>query len=341
MGVHEEVDEERLQLTLVAEDEARDRSGRDPERQPFLLEGRLEELDRFAQRLADVEAVLGRTGGPREPAEALDEPLHALDLARDDPAEVLEERMVVEPARDELGERLDGHDRVLDLVGDAGSQDLEVGQSLHSLALGLQLLERREVTEHRDRAQDGAPGIAQGRGRADHRAGRRPGVQHDLRRRPRLPVLERRAQQRAQDLGQPAHGLAPDRLGPQRREALRRPIEHGDAPRRVHRHHPALDGGHDVFHVLVGEHDLGVELGVLDRDPRLIGQRHQQVQIVGIERVARTLGADGDRSDHRVFEHHRKDQCPIELDEMIVHVSKFMGAMLGDFICNDVVVRRF
>src|SRR5207244_6041849 len=98
VGVHEEVDEERLQLTLVAEDEARDRSGRDPERQLFLLEGRLEELDRFAQRLADVEAVLGRTGGPREPAEALDEPLHALDLARDDPAEVLEERMVVEPA---------------------------------------------------------------------------------------------------------------------------------------------------------------------------------------------------------------------------------------------------
>src|SRR5439155_21472873 len=84
----------------------------------FLLDGRLEELDRFAQRLADVEAVLGRTGGPREPAEALDEPLHALDLARDDPAEVLEERMVVKPARDELGERLDGHDRVLDLVGD-------------------------------------------------------------------------------------------------------------------------------------------------------------------------------------------------------------------------------
>src|SRR5256712_12319316 len=63
VGVHEEVDEERLQLTLVAEDEARDRSGRDPERQPFLLEGRLEELDRFAQRLAGVQAGLGPAGG--------------------------------------------------------------------------------------------------------------------------------------------------------------------------------------------------------------------------------------------------------------------------------------
>src|SRR3989442_8376798 len=78
VGVHEEVDEERLQLTLVAEDEARDRSGRGPKRQPFLLEGRLEELDRFAQRLADVEAVLGRAGGGPEAAGELVEAPPAL-----------------------------------------------------------------------------------------------------------------------------------------------------------------------------------------------------------------------------------------------------------------------
>jgi len=60
--------------------------------------------------------ALART---RERAQPIEEPLHPPDLARDDPAEVVDEPVVAATARQELGERLHRDQRVLDLVGDA------------------------------------------------------------------------------------------------------------------------------------------------------------------------------------------------------------------------------
>src|SRR5437867_1368882 len=64
--------------------------------------------------------------GARERAQTVEEPLHSSDLARDDPAEVVDEPIVAAPARQELGKGLDRDERVFDLVRDPGREHLEI-----------------------------------------------------------------------------------------------------------------------------------------------------------------------------------------------------------------------
>ena len=106
-------------------------------------------------------------------------------------------------------------------------------------------------------------------------------------------------------------------LGRQPREVLGRPVEHRDLPPGVDRHDPALQRGHDVLQIFVGDDDRRVQLRVLDGDPGLIGQRHQEVQVLLIERIARQLRPHGDHRDQRVLREHRQQQRPVRLRELL------------------------
>jgi hypothetical protein len=75
----------------------------------------------------------------------------------------------------------------------------------------------------------------------------------------------------------------------------------------------ALNCRDDVVEMLIREYDLGIELRVLDRHPSLVGERHQQIEVLGIKGIAGPLGADDDRADDRVLGHEREDQRPVEI----------------------------
>src|SRR5438477_11281599 len=91
--------------------------------------------------------------GARERAQTVEEPFHPSDLARDDPAEVVDEPIVAAPTRQELGEGLDRDERVLDLVRDPGREHLEIREPLGAAPLDFELLQWRKNAEDRDRAQ--------------------------------------------------------------------------------------------------------------------------------------------------------------------------------------------
>jgi len=98
---------------------------------------------------------------PRERPEPVEQPLHLRDLVTHDAAELGHEAVVASPPRQELGKRLDRHQRVLDLVSDPGRQHLEIGKPLGALPLHLERLQRREIAEDGDGSQDGARLIVQ------------------------------------------------------------------------------------------------------------------------------------------------------------------------------------
>ena len=181
------------------------------------------------------------------------------------------------------------------------ASSLEVVELLRPPPLDLQLLERGEIAEHGDAPQDARPRRRAGADTVQMtgRVVASPG-EGDLRVGDGAPVGHRPGQRLAQAGREHRGRLEPHVGGEQPREMLGRAVEQRDPARRVDGHHPAVDGGHDVLHVLVGEDDLGVELGVLHRDARLVGQGGEQVEIVGIVGIARPLGPERDRADDGV-----------------------------------------
>ena len=327
---------------MVAEDHARLRAQRLRRREALLFEGWLQELERVGQRQADVDREPRAAGRPRQRLQPVDEPLHPLDLAGRDPPELLQEAPVVTPPRQELHERLDGHQRILDLVGDARRQRLEVGEPLGAPPLDLELLQGGEVAEHHDRPQHGTARVTHGRRRADDRpagaaVGRR---QVDVRLGARLAILDGGAQRVTEAGRQHVDAGVLGVLGRQPREVLGRPVEHRDLPPGVDGHHPALQGGHDVLQVLVGDDDRRVELRVLDGDSGLIGQRHQEVQVLLIERIARQLRPHGDHRDQRVLREHRQQQRPVRLGELLAQRDRRRIPLARHLVGDDRLLGR-
>ena len=117
----------------------------------------------------------------------------------------------------------------------------------------------------------------------------------------------------------------PRLLGPDARELLRRPVEQRDLAGRIDGDHPALDRRDDVVEMLVGQDDLRVELRVLHCDAGLVGERHQEIEVLGIERVSGELGPDHDCSDDPVFGHQGQDERPVQTRQLTVKAFEITG----------------
>ncbi len=242
-----------------------------------------------------------------------------------DPAELGHEAVVAPPARQELGKRLDRHQRILDLVRDPGRQHLEVGKPLGPLSFHFERLQRGEVAEDGDGAQHGAGLIVQRRRRADDRAGRRAVGHLDFGLGSGLAARDGLAQHGAHARRQRAQRLKPHPLDGESGELLRGPVDQGDLASRVDGHHPTLDREDDVVEVLIGQEHLRIELSILHRDAGLIGERHQQIEILGIERIAGKLGPHDDGPDDGSFRDEREDEGPVETHELVVEAFAVGG----------------
>ena len=121
-GVDEEIVHELLQLVAVAEDRLVALAEAGVDADAPLGELRLHQLQRLAGWGGEGPAGLRALAGPAQRGQPLEQPLQALDLAVRDAAEPLEPSAVVQALGDELDERLDGDEGVLDLVGEAGGQ---------------------------------------------------------------------------------------------------------------------------------------------------------------------------------------------------------------------------
>src|SRR5439155_22190203 len=91
--------------------------------------------------------------GARERAQTVEEPFHSSDLARDDPAEVVDEPIVAATARQELVIGLDLDVLVFDLVLVSGREYLEIREPFGVTPLHFDLLELRQIAEDRDGVQ--------------------------------------------------------------------------------------------------------------------------------------------------------------------------------------------
>ena len=139
------------------------------------------------------------------------------------------------------------------------------------------------------------------------------------------------AQARRQRRCRPAR----DVVGGQPGQSLRRPIEHRHPPRRIDGHHAALDRGHDVLDVLVRQHDLRVEPRVLDGDSRLVRQRHQQVEVLRVKRIAGELRPDRDERDQPVVRDDGEQQRPVAVHEIVVQPPIRIGHDLPRHFLGD------
>src|SRR5205807_735861 len=148
-GVAEQIEEELLERRVVAQDLTRVWPGCPADRDPLLIETRLEQLDGVRDGRLQIERAVRASAGPGERPQPAGEVLHAPDLPPDDPGEFLPELLVQKLPRQQLGEGLDRHEGVLDLVTDARGEYLEVGEPLGATPFHLELLKRREI------AQDG------------------------------------------------------------------------------------------------------------------------------------------------------------------------------------------
>src|SRR5262249_61683247 len=108
----------------------------------YLLEERREadEGERHARRPGQLE-------------QALDDPIDALELARHHALEAIAEARVVEPGRHPADERAQGRERVLDLVGEAGGEGADGGQTIRAPELALELAHHGEIAQDADRAE--------------------------------------------------------------------------------------------------------------------------------------------------------------------------------------------
>ena len=183
MRVHEEVQKQLLEILVISEYAVRRFAETDTDDNALFVEGCLHEFERLRERRPHVDGLLRSTSWMRQRTEAIDDALHAVDLAADDPSELADELRLTRAPRQQLRECLDRHQWVLDLVRDTRGEHFEVGESLGAPALDLELLQGREIAEDRHGSEHGAVGVSQRRCRADHRPHAiRPG-QFDLRQR--------------------------------------------------------------------------------------------------------------------------------------------------------------
>src|SRR5437870_1579137 len=161
VGVHQEVQEELLELRVVGKDRAWRWARRRDQGDALLAKDRSHRLDRIADRRPQIDRMVRPLARMRERAQAVQQPLHLGDLVVDDPIELGHEPVVGAAAWHQLRESLDRDQRILDLVGDSRRQHLEVREPLGPLPLHLKCLEWREIAEDRDGAQHGAALVVQ------------------------------------------------------------------------------------------------------------------------------------------------------------------------------------
>jgi hypothetical protein len=197
-------------------------------------------------------------------------------------------------------------------VGDSRREHLEIREPLGPLPLDFERFQRREIAEHRDGAQDGAGLVVQRRRRADDQPGRHAIRQLSLGLSSGSTAHDGLGKHSAHARRQHTERLESHALDRQPGELLRRAVEERDLAGCVDGHHAALDGGDDVVQMLVGQQHLCVQLRVLHRDPGLVGQRHQQIEILRIERITREFGPDHDSPDDVRLRHQRQHEGPVQ-----------------------------
>ena len=122
------------------------------------------ELEHTVEQLGQAHELEGEAGGPRELEQPLDDGVDALELVRHHALEPLAEALVVELAGHEPREGAERRERVLDLVGEAGGQGAEGGETVGAPELLLELAQHGDVAEHADHAEVLALATAEGRG---------------------------------------------------------------------------------------------------------------------------------------------------------------------------------
>ena len=170
-----------------------------------------EQVQRLGQRYLEIERTQRERGGHREGPEPAQELLDPVDLLHRDLREGGAELVVVGPLGKELGERLDRHQRVPDLVGDTGRHRAECREAISAPLVLFEGLEPGVVVEHGDRPADRALVIVKRR-RVDHQWQRPPlGERHRHLRLGLVMLDEARAEhgadRRVQDVERAAHDV--------------------------------------------------------------------------------------------------------------------------------------
>src|SRR5687767_1360787 len=167
--IDQEIEGQLLETVVVGHDD--DRLVRQIDVEPYALLGKgwLQDLDGLGDRTAQIDADVRSLARLRERSQTIEQPLDAPDLPGRDAAELVDELRVVLTPGQQLRERLDRHQGILDLVGDAGGEHLEVGEPLGFLPLQLELFQGRQIAEDGDGAHDGSRLVEDRRGGEDHR----------------------------------------------------------------------------------------------------------------------------------------------------------------------------
>jgi hypothetical protein len=206
---------------------------------------------------------------------------------------------VVVALPDQLDEGIDRHQRVLDLVGDAGHDAGEELELLRLAALGGQLLLRREVLED----EDGAEGFSV---LVPHRVGRdfQPQAtqrQLDLRAGGRPARGERVIQHVAQGRGEHPKILAHDGGGRQVEDLLGAAVQGAHGLVTTDRHHPARHVREDPLAELLLPGELVVQRDVAQDGGQMGGQIEQRLHLVA------TVGG----AEHRLAERQHGHQLSV------------------------------
>src|SRR5262245_56484032 len=89
--VHEQIQEELLEILVIAEHAARRIAETCADGDALLVEPRLHDFERFPERHAQVDGMLRPSPGMGERTQPIDDALHALDLASDDASKLADE----------------------------------------------------------------------------------------------------------------------------------------------------------------------------------------------------------------------------------------------------------
>src|SRR5438270_12732918 len=112
-----------------------------------------DELKRFFEHVVDVHRREDRLGRAGETQKLIHQRIDPIDLVPDQVRKGFPEIGVLITLRQKLGKRLDGDERVLDLVGHAGRERTETREPVAAANLQFEALQRGDIGEDNERAE--------------------------------------------------------------------------------------------------------------------------------------------------------------------------------------------